>query len=164
MQFVAHRLARSHSVLLPKGKIFSASRPALFLPARTIFTKKYTNQHECVIFDDSTGIGVITLTNHAQSSLGDVVFVELPSVGSKVKQGDQIGAVESVKAASDIYAPVSGEVKEINEKLDSEPGLLNKSPEDQGWLCKIELANPSEVDSLMTEKAYEDFCEAKTSS
>jgi glycine cleavage system H protein len=96
---------------------------------RTIVTKKYTEEHEVVAFDDETGLGAVSITDHAQESLGDVVFVELPAVGSKVSKGDQIGAVESVKAASDIYAPVSGVVTEVNEVLNSEPGLLNRSPE-----------------------------------
>lgn len=122
---------------------------------RTLVTKRYTIEHEAVAFDDSTGIGIVSITNHAQSSLGDVVFVELPALGTKVNQGDQIGAVESVKAASDIYAPVSGTIEEINEKLSSEPGLLNKSPEDKGWLCKIKLHDPSEVEKLLTEEDYQ---------
>ncbi|KAH7883655.1 glycine cleavage H-protein-domain-containing protein [Phlebopus sp. FC_14] len=127
----------------------------LRLPSyRSLVTKKYTEEHETVVFDDATGIGTVSITDHAQESLGDVVFVELPTVGSKVGKGDQIGAVESVKAASDIYAPVSGEVLEVNETLNSEPGLLNRSPEDQGWLCKIKLTEPSEMNNLLTLEGY----------
>ncbi|KAG9222876.1 hypothetical protein PLEOSDRAFT_1101706 [Pleurotus ostreatus PC15] len=122
--------------------------------ARTLVTKRYTVEHESVSFDDATGLGVITITDHAQEALGDVVFVELPTIGTEVKQGEQIGAVESVKAASDIYAPVSGTIEEINETLSSEPGLLNKSPEDKGWLCKIKLSDPSEVEKLLDADAY----------
>jgi len=121
---------------------------------RTIVTKKYTPDHECVTFDDSNGIGVISITNHAQEALGDVVFVELPKVGTEVAQKEQIGAVESVKAASDIYAPVSGIVEAINKTLEEQPGLLNKSPEEKGWLCKIKLSNPSELEKLMNEEEY----------
>jgi glycine cleavage system H protein len=88
------------------------------------------------------------------------VFVELPAVETKVAQGDQIGAVESVKAASDIYAPVSGVVKEVNEKLNDQPGLLNKSPEDDGWLCKIQLSNPEEMEALLTAESYQESCES----
>ncbi|KAK2461861.1 hypothetical protein APHAL10511_006324 [Amanita phalloides] len=137
---------------------------------RTIVSKRYTVEHEAIVFDDATGLGTVSITDHAQSSLGDVVFVELPTVGSIIKQGDQIGAVESVKAASDIYAPVSGTIEEINETLASEPGLLNKSPEDKGeivffyvmlslttfagWLCKIKLSEPSEMEQLLTEQTY----------
>ncbi|KAF9569636.1 hypothetical protein CPC08DRAFT_738952 [Agrocybe pediades] len=125
-----------------------------FLQARAVHIKKYTAEHEVVNFDDETGIGIVSITDHAQSVLGDVVFVELPQVGGSVTQGDQIGAVESVKAASDIYAPVSGQIEEINKALTDEPGLLNKSPEDKGWLCKIKLSDPSEMDKLMT---FEDY-------
>ncbi|KAJ7225448.1 glycine cleavage H-protein-domain-containing protein [Mycena pura] len=123
---------------------------------RTLVTKRYTAEHEAVEYDDSTGIGTVRITHHAQSSLGDVVFVELPAVGSKVKQGDQIGAVESVKAASDIYAPVSGTIEEVNEALSSEPGLLNKSTEDKGWLCKIKLSAQNEMEKLLSEDAYKE--------
>jgi len=121
---------------------------------RTIVTKKYTVEHESVAYDDATGLGTVSITDHAQSSLGDVVFVELPTVGTKIAQGDQIGAVESVKAASDIYAPVSGTIEAINEVLASEPGLLNKSPEDKGWLCKIRLSDPLEMQKLLNEEDY----------
>jgi len=148
-----------------------ASRSRLYLPRRavvpagirlipifrTLITKRFTTDHETVSYDDKTGLGTITITEYAQSSLGDVVFVELPVLETKVEQGDQIGAVESVKAASDIYAPVSGIVKEVNEKLNDQPGLLNKSPEEDGWLCKIQLSNPAEVEDLMTAEAYRDI-------
>ncbi|KAG2350440.1 hypothetical protein BDR05DRAFT_869564 [Suillus weaverae] len=127
---------------------------------RTIVTKKYTEEHEVVAFDDETGLGAVSITDHAQESLGDVVFVELPAVGSKVLKGDQIGAVESVKAASDIYAPVSGIVTEVNEVLNSEPGLLNRSPEDKGWLCKIKLSAPEEMNELLTLESYKATWEA----
>jgi len=112
------------------------------------------------VFDDSTMKGTVHLTNYAQSSLGDVVFVELPTEGTEVVQGDQIGAVESVKAASDIYAPVSGVVEEVNSKLADQPGLLNKSPEDQGWLCRIKVKDAAEVEKLMDEEAYKAHCES----
>ncbi|TFK57212.1 hypothetical protein OE88DRAFT_1650849 [Heliocybe sulcata] len=127
---------------------------------RTLITKRYTEAHELIAFDDATKLGTVYITDYAQSSLGDVVFVELAKVGETVEQGDNIGAVESVKAASDIYAPVSGTVKEINEELNSQPGLLNKSPENDGWLCKIELSDPSQVESLMTEEKYVEHCKS----
>ncbi|KAG5648049.1 hypothetical protein DXG03_007084 [Asterophora parasitica] len=122
--------------------------------ARTLVTKRFTADHEAVVFDDSTGIGTVSITDHAQSVLGDVVFVELTTPGTEVTQGESIGAVESVKAASDIYAPVSGTIEEINETLASQPGLLNKSPEEKGWLCKIKLSDPSQIEALLTEEAY----------
>ncbi|KAF7799035.1 hypothetical protein EIP86_010265 [Pleurotus ostreatoroseus] len=126
---------------------------------RTLITKRYTEDHEAVAFDDSNGVGVVSITDYAQSSLGDVVFVELPSVGTEVKKGDQIGAVESVKAASDIYAPVSGVVEEINEELNGSPSLLNKSPEGDGWLCKIKVSDAKELEKLMTPEAYKTHCD-----
>jgi len=124
--------------------------------------KKYTKEHELVNFNDSTGVGIISITDHAQSVLGDVVFVELPKIGAQVTQGEQIGAVESVKAASDIYAPVSGTIEEINERLSDQPGLLNKSAEDEGWLCKIKMSSPSEMDKLMDLDEYKKTYEAWT--
>ncbi|EIW86651.1 glycine cleavage H-protein [Coniophora puteana RWD-64-598 SS2] len=119
-----------------------------------MIAKGYTEEHEILAFDDETGLGTVSITDHAQSSLGDVVFVELPSVGTAIQKGDQIGAVESVKAASDIYAPVSGEVVEVNERLNTEPSLLNKSPEDEGWLCKIKLSALEERDALLSAEDY----------
>jgi len=113
-----------------------------------------------VNFDDVTGVGVVSITDHAQSVLGDVVFVELPKVGTQVAKGEQIGAVESVKAASDIYAPVSGIIEEINESLSEQPGLLNKSAENKGWLCKIKISDPTELDTLMDLEQYKKTYEA----
>uniref|UniRef100_A0A0W0G2K5 Glycine cleavage system H protein n=1 Tax=Moniliophthora roreri TaxID=221103 RepID=A0A0W0G2K5_MONRR len=155
------QLAFAHSSSLLRRAVPTSSR-VLYRPnlTRTLITRRYTAEHESVTFDDSTGLGVISITDHAQSSLGDVVFVELPTKGSEVVQGDQIGAVESVKAASDIYAPVSGTIEEINETLSSEPGLLNKSPEEKGWLCRIKLSDPTEMDKLMTEEEYKASYEA----
>jgi len=149
----------THLVRAARRPVNNASTLRAFPFVRTLVTTRYTQDHEAVVFDDSTGVGVVSITDYAQSSLGDVVFVELPTVGTVVKQGDQIGAVESVKAASDIYAPVSGTVKEINESLSSQPGLLNKSPEADGWLCKIELSDRQEMTSLMNEDSYKEHCE-----
>ncbi|KAF5374832.1 hypothetical protein D9758_000212 [Tetrapyrgos nigripes] len=158
MQAALRRTCFLSSRTLPRATSTSRvlSRPVL---SRSIVTKKYTEEHEWVSFDDSTGIGTVSITEHAQAALGDVVFVELPAVGIKVTQGDQMGAVESVKAASDIYAPVSGTIEAVNETLSSEPGLLNKSPEDKGWLCKIKLSNPSEMDKLLSDSEYKVKCE-----
>ncbi|KAK9761657.1 glycine cleavage system H-protein subunit [Basidiobolus ranarum] len=119
--------------------------------------KKYTEDHEWVTVVD--GVGTVGITDYAQKALGDVVFVECPEVGSSVETMAQIGAVESVKAASDIFAPLAGEIVDSNTALESEPGLINSSPEDKGWLCKIKLADISEFDSLMDEEAYKAHCE-----
>ncbi|KAJ7110139.1 glycine cleavage H-protein-domain-containing protein [Mycena epipterygia] len=148
------RSARPSALLHPQ-----LARPRVFRApqlSRTLVTKRYTVEHESVEYDDATGLGVVRITDHAQSSLGDVVFVELPVLGTNVAKGDQIGAVESVKAASDIYAPVSGTIEEVNEALSSQPGLLNKSAEDKGWLCKIKMSAPDEMENLLSEEAYKD--------
>ncbi|KAF9453753.1 hypothetical protein P691DRAFT_799254 [Macrolepiota fuliginosa MF-IS2] len=144
--------------LIPRGQDI-ARTPHPSLGIRTLITKRYTKEHETVVFDDETGLGIITITDHAQSTLGDVVYVELPTVGRQVEQGESVGAVESVKAASDIYSPVSGTVAEVNEALGEQPGLLNKSAEQDGWLCKIKLSDPSEVEKLLTKEAYTKFVE-----
>ncbi|CDU23869.1 probable Glycine cleavage system H protein, mitochondrial precursor [Sporisorium scitamineum] len=121
--------------------------------------KRFTEEHEWVSFDDATNIGTVGITDYAQKSLGDVVFIELPEAGAQVKKGDDIGAVESVKAASDIYAPVSGQIETVNKKLNDEPSLLNKAPESDGWLCQIKLSNPSDFETLLTAEAYQKICE-----
>ncbi|CAE6531796.1 unnamed protein product [Rhizoctonia solani] len=134
-------------------------RSALF--ARTIVTKRYTKEHEWISYDSETKLGTISITEYAQSQLGDVVFVELHPGGTQVKVGDTIGAVESVKAASDIYAPVSGTIKELNPALEGKPSLLNSAPETEGWLCKIELSDPSQIEKLLKEEEYTKFCEGE---
>lgn len=99
-------------------------------------------------------IGVIGISDFAQSELGDVVYVELPEVGSTLEKGEAFGVVESVKAASDVYSPVSGEVIETNPTLSDEPALVNSSPFEKGWMLKVKLSDPSELDALMDSKAY----------
>lgn len=119
---------------------------------------KYSAEHEWV----SPAVdGVVTLgiTDFAQSELGDVVYVDLPEVGTTVAAGDSVAAVESVKAASDVYTPVSGEVVEVNEALDAEPGTVNADACGTGWICKIKLSAPNEVDGLMDAAAYAAFCQ-----
>lgn len=119
---------------------------------------KYSSEHEWVspVVD---GVVTIGITDHAQSELGDVVYVDLPSEGDSFASGDSIAVVESVKAASDVYSPVSGEVVEVNEALDAEPGTVNTDPNGAGWLCKVRLSDPSELDALMDAEAYTAFCE-----
>ncbi|KAI7902892.1 glycine cleavage H-protein-domain-containing protein [Cokeromyces recurvatus] len=125
---------------------------------RGFATKKYTLDHEWISVDN--GVGTFGITDYAQKALGDVVFVETPTVGQTVEKQEQVGAIESVKAASDIYSPVSGEVLDVNDELSNEPSLINSSPEENGWLAKIKLSNESELDDLMDEKAYIAHCEA----
>ncbi|KAI9304254.1 glycine cleavage system H protein [Cunninghamella echinulata] len=118
-------------------------------------TKHYTKEHEWISVEND--IGTIGITDHAQKQLGDVVFVEVNPVGEKTDQGGQIGAVESVKAASDIYSPVTGEIVDANQALIDDPTLINTSPEDEGWLAKIKISNPDELEGLMDESAYATF-------
>jgi len=141
-------------------------RPVTRIPLlrRTVVTTRFTKDHESISYDDQTQMGSVRITVHAQESLGDVVFVELPSQNTTVKQGDEIGAVESVKAASDIYAPVSGEILEINSKLGEKPGSISTKNESDNWLCKIKLSDPSEFEALMTEEEYEKHCETESDS
>ncbi|KAF8898669.1 glycine cleavage H-protein-domain-containing protein [Infundibulicybe gibba] len=154
MQTTFRMTTQLRAATLRRSATWSSAPRRFPLTTRTIVTKRYTPEHEAIVFDDATGLGIISITDHAQASLGDVVFVELPNLGTELTRGEHLGAVESVKAASDIYAPVSGTVEAVNDALSSEPGLLNKSAEDKGWLCKIKLSDPLEMDKLMTEEAY----------
>ncbi len=119
--------------------------------------KKYTKTHEWIELSDGTG--TVGITNYAQERLGDVVYVELPDVGKKVKKGETVLTIESVKAASDVYSPVDGEVVEVNETLNDNPGLINEDPEGKGWIFKIKVENPSQLDELLSEEEYKKFCE-----
>eukprot|EP00262_Sarcandra_glabra_P016690 TRINITY_DN5520_c0_g1_i1.p1 TRINITY_DN5520_c0_g1~~TRINITY_DN5520_c0_g1_i1.p1 ORF type:complete len:166 (-),score=47.30 TRINITY_DN5520_c0_g1_i1:201-698(-) len=118
---------------------------------------KYASSHEWVKHEGS--VATIGITDHAQDHLGEVVFVELPESGSSVSKGSSFGAVESVKATSDVNSPVSGEIVEVNTKLTESPGLINKSPYDDGWMIKVRPSTPSELESLMAPKEYTKFCE-----
>ena len=118
-------------------------------------TTRYTKDHEYIRVDGD--VGTIGITNHAQSQLGDVVFVDLPSVGKKVARGGEAAVVESVKAASEVYAPVSGEIVAVNSALADAPGTVNEDAMDKGWFVKIKLSDPKELDGLMDAAAYEAF-------
>jgi glycine cleavage system H protein len=115
-------------------------------------TTKYTEDHEYIRLEGTTGI--VGITNYAQDQLGDIVFVELPSVGAKLRKGDEAAVVESVKAASEIYSPVSGTVIEVNLALTGEPGLINTSPDTDGWIYKVRLDSAAELDTLLDAAAY----------
>ena len=117
--------------------------------------RRYSKEHEWIQVED--GVGLIGITHFAQDQLGDIVFVELPEEGKQVEVGDVIGTVESVKAVSEIYSPVSGKVVSSNQDLDGQPELLNAEPHGKGWYCKIELKDSAEVDGLMDAVAYEEF-------
>ena len=116
-------------------------------------TAKYSKDHEWVIVEN--GIATIGITNHAQEQLGDVVFIELPAIGKKVAAHEQAAVVESVKAASEVYVPVSGEVIEVNKELEGDPALVNREAEGGAWFMKVKLSNPAELDELMDKAAYD---------
>ncbi|MEQ8355050.1 MAG: glycine cleavage system protein GcvH [Kiloniellaceae bacterium] len=117
--------------------------------------KRYTEDHEWVLIDGADA--VIGISNHAQEQLGDIVFIDLPDVGKTLEKGKEAAVVESVKAASEIYAPADGEVLEVNEALNDEPGKVNSDPEGDGWFFKMKLSDASQVASLMDEAAYKSF-------
>ena len=116
----------------------------------------YTKEHEWVRVDGDTG--TVGITDFAQGQLGDIVFVEVPEAGKQVEKGGDAAVVESVKAASDVYAPVSGEVIEGNGALADEPSLVNSDPEGEGWFFKLRLADPGQLEGLMDADAYRAFC------
>jgi len=118
-------------------------------------TVKYTQEHEWIRLEGDAA--VVGITVHAQDALGDVVFVELPEVGRRYARGEVAGVVESVKAAADVYMPVTGEVTEVNESLRADPALANSDPLGQGWFFKVKLADVSETEGLMDETAYDEF-------
>lgn len=115
---------------------------------------RYTQEHEWLC-EVSEHIYTVGITEHAQALLGDMVFVDLPDVGSQVSQGDDCAVAESVKAASDIYAPISGEIIEVNQTLDDAPELVNSDPYGAGWIFKIKASNPAELDALLEASAYQ---------
>lgn len=119
---------------------------------------RYTKEHEWVRIDGD--VATVGISVFAADQLGDVVYVELPPVGKKVSQGGDMAVVESAKAASDVYAPVSGEIVAVNDALTANPEKVNEGAEDGGWFCKIKLANKAELDALMDEAAYADFAKA----
>ena len=114
--------------------------------------KKYTKEHEWVEVDGDTA--TVGITNHAQESLGDIVFIDLPTVGKEVKSNEELCVIESVKAASDIYAPIDGEVIEINNNLNDDASIVNQDPEKEGWIFKMKISDLSQYNNLMTLNEY----------
>jgi len=119
---------------------------------------RYTRDHEWIRLDGD--VGTVGITNYAQTQLGDIVFVELPEVGRKLAKGGEAAVVESVKAASDVYAPASGEVIEVNDALEGAPATVNEDAEGKGWFMRVKLTNVSELEDLMTAEAYEQYIES----
>jgi len=121
---------------------------------------RYTKEHEWV--KPEGGVGTIGITDHAQNELGDIVYVDLPKVGTRLEKGKSLGSVESVKAVSDIFSPVSGEVTEINELLSTAPEKLNADPHGAAWLVKVRLSAPDELQQLLTAQDYQTYIGAET--
>ena len=117
--------------------------------------KKYSKDHEWVFIENQ--IATVGITNYAQESLGDIVFIELPETGKSINMGDQVGVVESVKAASELYSPISGEIIEINNELKTTPQLLNTDPENTGWYMKLKIDNSEELFNLMNFNQYKEM-------
>ncbi len=128
--------------------------------ANTPEDNRYAKSHEYVHVEGE--IGTIGISDYAQKELGDVVFVELPQVGTQLEMGDELGSIESVKAVSELFAPVGGEVVEINEALADKPELVNTDPYGDGWMIKIRLAAADEVDELMTAEDYDEYIEKES--
>jgi glycine cleavage system H protein len=120
---------------------------------------RYTKEHEWVLVEGDAG--TIGITDHAQEELGDIVYVDLPKAGSRVEQGKSLGSVESVKAVSDIYSPVTGEVTEVNGKLVDAPEILNSDPHGAGWLVKVRLSQPGGLEELMSAEDYRSYVGAE---
>jgi glycine cleavage system H protein len=120
---------------------------------------KYTEDHEYIIVEN--GVGIVGVTDYAQQKLGDVTFVELPATGDKIRQGSPIAVVESVKAASDIYAPASGVILEVNEALNEKPELINQDAEGAAWILKVQLTHPEELNKLMDRDAYLEYAKSE---
>jgi len=121
----------------------------------------FTKAHEYVKVEGN--IGTVGITDFAQASLGDIVYVDLPDVDDEFEKGESFGSVESVKAASDVYSPVSGTVTSVNDGVTEEPGTVNESAEESGWFMKIELSDPKELEELMDPEAYKAHCESESS-
>ncbi len=121
---------------------------------------KYSREHEWVSVE-AGDTGVIGISDFAQNELGDVVYVEVPELGEKISKDDPFGAVESVKAVSDLYAPVSGTVTEVNDALPDTPELINEDPYGEGWIIKVTLSDADELDDLMTPEEYTEYCEGQ---
>jgi glycine cleavage system H protein len=117
--------------------------------------RRYTKEHEWVRVEDN--MGTVGITDYAQDQLGDIVYVDLPSPGTEVKQLEKLGEIESVKAVSDLYSPVSGELVEVNQGVNDRPELVNQSPYEEGWLVRVRLADPAELDNLLTAKQYDEL-------
>jgi glycine cleavage system H protein len=128
--------------------------------ANTPEDNRYAKSHEYIHVEGD--VGTVGITDYAQKELGDVVFVELPQVGTQLEMGDELGSIESVKAVSELFSPVTGEVVEINEALAEKPELVNTDPYGDGWMIKVRVTAPDEVDELMTAEDYDDYVQTES--
>jgi glycine cleavage system H protein len=119
-------------------------------------SKKYSKEHEWISTNDNAA-ALVGISDYAQKQLGDIVYIDLPEIGKQMTKGDEVAVVESVKAASEIYVPVDGEVVEVNEALNDDPSLINQDPENKAWMFKIKITDPSQLDALMDEQDYQNF-------
>jgi len=148
-------------------RLIATPKPSLKFSSRRFYATPsevkplYTKSHEWILVDEKTNVGTVGITNYAQSALGDVVYVDLPSVGKRVDQSGTLAAVESVKAASDIYSPASGEVVAVNKTLADSPALINQSAEKDGWIAKIKLSKTEQLKTLLDAKAYDEHCKSE---
>jgi len=122
----------------------------------------YSKDHEWILVQDT--VGTIGITDYAQHELGDVVYVDLPEVGDTFESGDPLGSVESVKAVSEVFCPVSGEVIEVNSKLEESPELINQSPHEKAWMIKVRITNPDELKELLSAEEYEEYLQEQAES
>lgn len=155
-------MRKYHTMMLQRCFLATTKRvyqvKAFTITQRFASTKLFTEKHEWIeVRDGEPKLGRVGISNHAQEALGDVVYVQTPEAGAKYKQFDEVGAIESVKAASELLTPVSGEIVQVNEKLGDKPGLVNTNCYDDGWLFEIKLENPKELDVLMDEDKYNDY-------
>mmetsp|Transcript_1599 Transcript_1599/g.2275 ORF Transcript_1599/g.2275 Transcript_1599/m.2275 type:complete len:162 (+) Transcript_1599:125-610(+) len=157
MASVSSLLFRSTASLKSISRVFPSASFASHGSAAARFSTYFTPAHEYAHVDDK--IATCGITDFAQSALGDIVFVDLPEVGDEFENGESFGSVESVKAASDVYAPVSGTIVEINDVLSDEPGIVNESPEKDGWFVKIKMSEEGELSKLMLPDEYKEHCE-----
>jgi glycine cleavage system H protein len=127
-----------------------------------VINRRYTKSHEWIRVDGK--IGTVGITDHAQKEVTDVVYVEMAKLGKALKAGEEVTTLESVKAAFSIYAPAAGTITKVNNALEGDPGLINRSPYEDGWIYALELTNPADVNTLMTEAQYEDFVKSGASS
>ncbi|XP_050432423.1 glycine cleavage system H protein, mitochondrial [Adelges cooleyi] len=148
-------LSRCAAISRMQSSLMLSTNLMRFSTSNILNDRQYTEKHEWIEVKDN--VGTVGISHYAQDALGDVVYAELPTVGTEVKVKDECGALESVKAASELYSPVSGKVVDVNSSLETRPALINQSCYNDGWLFKLQLSSPDELTNLMTEEQYTEF-------